>query len=91
VDIEGAVDRFAVLAVAYDVNARFGLKPHRLGDRVGEAFFERCLVVGSLSRIFSKYGIMVGGRTRLPTWLTTTRRSACSYFASSLRQVRPSI
>ena len=27
-DIEGPVDRFAVLAVAYDVNARFGLKPH---------------------------------------------------------------
>src|SRR6516164_9817692 len=46
VDIEGPVDRFAIFAVAYDVNARFGLKPHRLGDRVSEAFFERCLVVG---------------------------------------------
>jgi hypothetical protein len=46
VDIESPVDRFAVLAVAHDVDARFGLKPHRLGNRVGEAFFERRLVVG---------------------------------------------
>src|SRR5271163_1926844 len=46
VDIEGPVDRFAVLTVAHDVDAHFGLKPHRLGDRVCEACFERCLVVG---------------------------------------------
>jgi hypothetical protein len=30
----------------HNVDARFGLKPHRLGNRVGEAFFERWLVVG---------------------------------------------
>jgi hypothetical protein len=45
VDIEGPVDRFAILAVAHDVDARFGLKPHYLGDRVGEAPFKRCLLV----------------------------------------------
>ena len=45
-DIEGSVDRFAVLTDAHDVDARFALKPHCLGNRVGEAFFERCLVVG---------------------------------------------
>ena len=72
-DIEGPVDRFAVLTVAHGVDARFGLKPHRLGDRVGEAFFERCLVVRLFVADF--FEVRNHGRraTKLPTWVTTTR------------------
>jgi hypothetical protein len=36
-DVEGPIDRFAELTVAHDVDAGFGLKPHRLRDRVGKA------------------------------------------------------
>jgi hypothetical protein len=37
-----------VFTVAHDVDACFGLKLYRLGNRVGEAFFERCFVVVGL-------------------------------------------
>jgi hypothetical protein len=57
VDIEGPVDRFAVLTVAHDVDARFGLKPHHLGNRVGEAFIERGLVVGLFVADFFQLGV----------------------------------
>jgi hypothetical protein len=58
----------------HNVDARFGLKPHRLGNRVGEAFFERCFVVGLFVADFFQIRIMAGGRTRL---LTTAGRGRC--------------
>jgi hypothetical protein len=45
-DIVDLVLRVDVGAYSFEADAGFGLKPHRLGDRVGEVFFERCLVVG---------------------------------------------